>query len=99
MMEDLAAFAHPPGVVPLCEDGALFEQVLKAMSSWDTVGPVRANTQGPLHIPRAGGARGARPRSSSRGARRARDHRSVNRDDRAGVKCHRLEIMTLSYTT
>ena len=42
MTEDLAAFALPPGIVPLCEDGDLLRQVLRTMSSWDTVGPVRA---------------------------------------------------------
>jgi len=65
MTEDLAAFALPPGVVPLCEDGALFERVQKAMSSWDTVGPVRTTARGPLRIPGTSEVRVLRPRPSS----------------------------------
>src|SRR5438105_3546800 len=100
MMEDLAAFALPPGIVPLCEDGALFEQVLKTMSSWDMVGPVRATSRGPLRIPGAGEAREVRPRPSSSvgGARWARDHRSPGPEDRAAKKRPRLEVTARSST-
>src|SRR6266508_1801512 len=100
MAEDLAAFALPPGIVPLCEDGALFRQVLRTMSSWDTVGPVRATARGPLRIPGVGEAREARPRPSSSvsGARRTRDHRSPDPEDRATGKQPRLEVAACSST-
>src|SRR6266542_2071176 len=100
MTEDLAAFALPPGIVPFCEDGALFQQVLKTMSSWDTVGPVRATARGPLRIPGTGEAREARPRPTSNvsGARRTRDHRSPDPEDRAAGKRPRLEVTARSST-
>src|SRR5438105_4550306 len=91
--EDLAAFALPPGVVPLCEDGALFERVQKAMSSWDTVGPVRATARGPLRIPGTSEARVLRTRPSSNvgGARGVRGHQSPGPESRAAGKRPRLE--------
>src|SRR5438128_456183 len=100
MTEDLAAFALPPGIVPLCEDGALFHQVLRTMSSWDTVGPVGATVRGPLRILGIGEAREARPRpsSSASGARRMRNHRSPDPEDRAARKWPRLEVTTRSST-
>ena len=93
MTEDLAAFALPPGVVPLCEDGALFGQVQKAMSSWDTVGPVRATARGPLRIPGTSEARVLRPRpsSSAGGARGVRGRQSPGSESRAAGKRPRLE--------
>src|SRR5438128_2235475 len=93
MTEDLAAFALPPGVVPLCDDGALFEQVQKAMSSWDTVGPARTAARGPLRIPGTSEVRVLRPRppSSAGGARGVRGRQSPGPESRAAGKRPRLE--------
>src|SRR5438105_10720836 len=98
MTEDLAAFALPPEIMPLCEDEDLLRQVLKTMSSWDTVGPVSATARGPLRIPGAGEAWEVRTRSPSgvSGARRMRDHRSPNPEDRATGKRPRLEVTVRS---
>ena len=47
---DLAEFALPNGIVPLCEDRDLLRQVLATMPPWDTVGPVEAVPRGPLSM-------------------------------------------------
>ena len=62
---DLADFALPNGIVPLCEDRDLLRQVLATMPPWDTVGPVRAAPRGPLSMLGAGEAQVARASPTS----------------------------------
>ena len=90
---DLADFALPNGIVPLCEDRALLRQVLATMPPWDTVGPVRAAPRGPLSTLETGKAQEARasPTFATGGTRGTRDHQTPGPEDRAAGKRPCLE--------
>ena len=90
---DLADFALPNGIMPLCEDRDLLRQVLVTMPLWDTVGPVGAVPRGPLSMLETDEAQEARasPTSAAGGSRGTRDRPTPGPEDRAAGKRPCLE--------